>query len=100
MSFAFSPDPEQLPRPADPERMERGLERFRDAADASDDPAVSALIKKLAEDHAMQTLLAGVFGNSGFLGQCLVRDIAFVPAIFNGGFDHAFEIVMRGKSVV
>tara|TARA_R110002110_G_scaffold2756_1_gene13306 strand:- start:50941 stop:53946 length:3006 start_codon:yes stop_codon:yes gene_type:complete len=95
MSFAFSPDPDQLPRPADPERMARGLERFRDAADASDDPAVSAVVKELAADQAMQALLAGVFGNSGFLGQCLIRDIAFVPAIFNGGFDHAFESVMH-----
>ena len=99
MSFAFSPDPDQLPRPADPERMERGLERFHDAADASDDPAVSAVVKELAEDQTMQALLAGVFGNSSFLGQCLVRDIAFVPAIFNGGFDHAFESVMHDLAI-
>jgi len=95
MSFAFSPDPEQLPRPADPEKVERGLERFRNAADASDDPAVSAIAKNLAEDPAMQALLEGVFGNSSFLGQCLVRDVAFLPVIFNEGFDHAFDSVMH-----
>ncbi|MEP4378899.1 MAG: bifunctional [glutamine synthetase] adenylyltransferase/[glutamine synthetase]-adenylyl-L-tyrosine phosphorylase [Alphaproteobacteria bacterium] len=95
MSFAFSPDPDQLPRPADPEKVERGLERFRDAAAASDDPAVSAIANDLADDQAMHGLLAGVFGNSGFLGQCLVRDIAFVPLIFNEGFDHAFDSVMQ-----
>jgi [glutamine synthetase] adenylyltransferase / [glutamine synthetase]-adenylyl-L-tyrosine phosphorylase len=95
MSFAFSPYPDQLPRPADPEKVERGLERFRDAADNSDDPAVAAMVTNLAEDPAMHGLLEGVFGNSSFLGQCLVRDIAFVPVIFNGGFDHAFDNVMQ-----
>jgi glutamate-ammonia-ligase adenylyltransferase len=95
MSFAFSPYADQLPRPADPERVERGLERFRDAAAESDDPAVAAIVTDLAEDSAMHALLEGVYGNSSFLGQCLIRDIAFVPVIFNGGFDHAFDNVMH-----
>lgn len=95
MSFAFSTFPDQLPRPADPEKVERGMERFRDAAADSDDPAVASVVGKLAENPDMCRLLEGVFGNSGFLGQCLVRDIAFVPVIFNEGFEHAFENVMQ-----
>ncbi len=95
MSFAFSPYSDQLPRPSDTEKVARGLERFRDAATQSDDPAVVAIVSELAEDPAMSALLEGVFGNSSFLGQCLIRDIAFVPTIFNGGFDHAFDNVLQ-----
>ncbi|MGB0573104.1 MAG: bifunctional [glutamine synthetase] adenylyltransferase/[glutamine synthetase]-adenylyl-L-tyrosine phosphorylase [Alphaproteobacteria bacterium] len=95
MSFAFSPYPDQLPRPADLEKVERGLERLREAAAQPEDPAVSAVVAEIAENPDMLRLLEGVFGNSGFLGQCLVRDIAFVPVIFNRGFDQAFENVMQ-----
>ncbi len=94
MNFAFSPDPDLVPRPADLDRLERGFERFRDAAAGSDDITLEGFCKSIVEDSAMHNLLAGVFGNSSFLGQCLVRDIAFAPTIFNGGFDHAFDSVI------
>ncbi len=94
MSFAFSPDLDRLPRPADHERVARGIERFLEAAANADDPDLASFAAALNNDPAMHALLAGVFGNSGFLGQCLVRDIAHVPAIFNAGFDHAFDTVM------
>ncbi len=75
--------------------MERGFERFHEAAVAADDLALTAFAAAVYDDTAMRALLAGVFGNSNFLGQCLVRDIAFVPAIFNDGFDRAFETVIE-----
>ena len=94
MSFAFSANPNQLPRSSDIGRMERGLERFRAAANAAEDPALASFATAVMDDNAARALLACVFGNSNFLSQCLLRDIAFVPTILNDGFDPAFETVM------
>ncbi len=93
MSFAFAPDPDRLPRPADPRRTELGFERFNEAA--SRDPALERFARDITNDAGIRALLEGVFGNSGFLTQCMVRDISFVPHIFMEGPDLAFARVLE-----
>jgi glutamate-ammonia-ligase adenylyltransferase len=92
MSFAFAPDPDQLPRSADNDRIERGFDRFREAAARA--PETERCARDVVADPHLKALLAGVFGNSGFLSQCLARDIEFVPRILVDGPDAAFQSVL------
>lgn len=94
MRFTLSPDLEKHPRPADPERLARGIERFREAADRSDDTAIVRFARDALDDPATRTVIEAALGNSPFLSQCIVRDIGFVATLFQAGPDQAFEATL------
>ena len=65
-----------LPGPAiaDPAAAERGLARWRHAADASPDRGLAAFMRGLLEDGRHRASLAGMLAGSPFLGDCLVAE--------------------------
>jgi glutamate-ammonia-ligase adenylyltransferase len=71
----------ELPRPADPRRVALGLERWREQASASGDDRLTAFAERLAADATGGALLAAIFGNSPFLTQCLLLDMAYLPTM-------------------
>lgn len=92
-AFLSQVDPDKLPLPADDSRAEIGLERFLDAA-ASDDE-LNRFLNDLATHDIGQRLLKGLFGNSPFLTQCLVREPAFVRDLVTNGLNKTFEVVLE-----
>jgi len=94
MSFTFSPDTPHLPVSSDEDRIARGFERIAEAASATDDATIQRFVTDLRSDSQLHGLLSGVFGNSGFLTQCLAREIAFAPTIFSDGPDKAYDSVI------
>jgi glutamate-ammonia-ligase adenylyltransferase len=94
MPFTFAADPARHPRPADLERLARGIERFQEAADRADDTATRRFARDVLDDSATATVLKAAFGSSPFLTQCIVRDIGFVAALFESGPDKAFETTL------
>ncbi len=99
MRFTLAADLERRPKPADPERLARGIERFRDAADRTDDTAVARFARDALNDGATNTVLEAAFGSSPFLTQCILSDIGFVAALFEAGPDQAFDTTLAELSV-
>ena len=98
MRFTLAADPERHPRPADPERLARGIERFHEAAERTDDAAVRRFARNAFDDNATGTVLEAAFGNSPFLAQCILHDIGFVAALFEAGPDQAFDTTLAELS--
>lgn len=91
MPLNISSSPSDLPRSSDSERIERGFERLKEAADQTDDASVRGAVDELLSTDITRKLLAGILGNSSFLTQCLSREIVLVPSIFRDGPDVIFS---------
>ncbi|WP_404385031.1 bifunctional [glutamine synthetase] adenylyltransferase/[glutamine synthetase]-adenylyl-L-tyrosine phosphorylase [Caenispirillum salinarum] len=89
--FAFPPADATLPAPADPERRDRGRERWLGLADLADDASLADAIRAAAEAVPQSALLDALFGNSPFLTSCAVRDGAFMVEILRDGPDAALS---------
>ena len=74
MHKSFLSNSTKLARPADADAAANGIEAWRAAC------ADSGL-----DDPAAETLLAAVFGNSPYLGGCLLRDPDFACAVLSRG---------------
>lgn len=93
-AFLSQVDPDKLPIPADENRAEIGLERFLEAA--ASDQELNRFINDLATHDVGSRLLKGLFGNSPFLSQCLIREPGFIREIVEDGLDKAFEGLVDG----
>src|SRR5262245_38711056 len=92
---ALTIDPARLPRPGDPERARLGCERWREQARQCDDPDLAAFALAFADDATGSALLEAVFGNSPFLGRCLLMDMPSIPHLVTHGFDAVFREVVN-----
>ncbi len=72
-----------LPRPADSRRAARGIEEWHERAARSGDSELARYATALAADARGTRLLETLFGNSPFLGQCLLQEIDFVPELLS-----------------
>ena len=70
-----------LPRPFDPERAARGLERWRAAA--ADD--ASGALDRIGNDIRGRALLEAIFGNSPYLGQSALQEPALLARLLSQG---------------
>ena len=92
MTILSSPiDASFLPRPGDPERAALGIERWRDQARQCDDPDLADFALALADQPAGRALLEAVFGNSPFLGRCLLLEMPTVRQLVSHGPDAVFQ---------
>ena len=87
----FTINPSSLPRPGDPERARLGAERWREQARQCEDPDLAAFALDFADDATGQALLDAVFGNSPFLGRCLLMDMASIRQFLTHGADAVFR---------
>src|SRR5215470_11206577 len=93
---ALTINPALLPRPGDPERARLGRERWRDQARQCEDPDLAAFALSFADDATGSALLEAVFGNSPFLGRCLLMDMASIPQLLDHGLDAVFRELVNG----
>ncbi|MDF2764979.1 MAG: glnE, partial [Rhodospirillales bacterium] len=75
---------DRLPRPAEPERMQRMLARWTERARA--EPEETALAAQELREHPLAgRLLSGLFGSSPFLSGLLVEELPFAVTVFREG---------------
>lgn len=85
-------DTETLPRAAQAGRAEVGVERLIERASGDADLAIFA--DALVKDPGGRQLLDAIFGNSPFLGQCLLNEIGFLRDLLDLGPDAMFEGIL------
>ncbi|MGH6931538.1 MAG: bifunctional [glutamine synthetase] adenylyltransferase/[glutamine synthetase]-adenylyl-L-tyrosine phosphorylase [Dongiaceae bacterium] len=78
-----------LPNASDQMRAMAGLERWRDLARESEDPALAAAMQAMTGSD--RAILSAVFGNSPFLSHCLLAEPAVLPAFVAQGADSVFR---------
>ncbi|WP_041041405.1 bifunctional [glutamine synthetase] adenylyltransferase/[glutamine synthetase]-adenylyl-L-tyrosine phosphorylase [Paramagnetospirillum magnetotacticum] len=92
--MSFTLDPRFFPGVADPSRVQVGLARWAEAADALDDSDLAAFMRSLPERDGLGDLLRGIFANSPFLTLCLEKEPAFLRQMLEVGPDAAFQKLM------
>lgn len=86
-------EPANLPAAGLPEKAEIGIERLFERT--KNDSDQSAFFETLANDPGGgRRLLDAIFGNSGFLGRCLLQEVAFLQSLLAQGPDAAFRNVL------
>jgi len=95
MPEGLSFDPAALPRPGDRERATLGLERWLERAGQIEEGDVAVFARAFAEDTRGRALLASIFGNSPFLGRCLISEMPTVRTVVRQGPDVAFRDLLR-----
>ena len=85
---------QDLPRPADADRARVGLARLREQL--AEDATLRARIDALEARPPGAALLAALFGNSPFLGQCIIADPAGFFALLDHGPEARFATLMAG----
>ena len=86
-----------VPEPADGDQAERGFHNLHDRAETAGGD-VAAFARALTNVDAGRALLAAIFGNSPFLTQCLLRDLAFAQRLFEAGPDRARDDLLHDLS--
>ena len=92
-NFAFLADINQLPEAYDPARADGGLENWR-AATAEAGLAAAGEALSAASDGA--ALLRGLFGNSPFLGHCILQDAGFMLRLAEDGPGPCLDTIVDG----
>ena len=86
-------DPIKLPAASEPEKAEIGIVRLLERC--KNDATQIYFIENLISDPNGRRLLDGIFGNSRFLGQCILQDIPFLQQLLAKGPDAVFrEIIL------
>ena len=87
-------DVDTWPQPADPDRAVLGLERLRERAALAGDAELADFVDGLATNANGHALLKAVFGNSSFLTECVLRDLAFLRRLIDDGPDATLVAVL------
>jgi glutamate-ammonia-ligase adenylyltransferase len=83
-----------LPSPGDPSAAALGLQHWHEQAARLDEEGLRRFAADFAADPAGRRVLEAVFGNSPYLTQSVVRDIAFVRRLFEEGLDEGFAALL------
>ncbi|KAF0143814.1 MAG: glutamate-ammonia-ligase adenylyltransferase [Rhodospirillaceae bacterium] len=94
--LTFSFGNQILPRSADPDRCQRGMERWRNLSHILTDPTLAAFVAEVAEHSVGRPLLEAVFGNSPFLGGCLLHEPQILHALLTVGADQVLAELIAG----
>jgi [glutamine synthetase] adenylyltransferase / [glutamine synthetase]-adenylyl-L-tyrosine phosphorylase len=78
-----------IPEAGDTERARVGIERLQDSVRENED--LNAFVTALCESDAGNNLLSGIFGNSSFLGQCLLLETQILHDFLMVGPDVVFS---------
>ena len=88
-----------MPPPASAAAAELAFERWEEAA-AEAPPETARRARALAADPAARSVLASMFGNSPFLTQCAIRDIAFACDLLAEGVQAAWDRTMTALDCI
>src|SRR5690348_17812734 len=83
----------RLPRAASAARAAIGLERWHELASQADD---AGFAERVAADPAGRVLLESIFGNSPFLGHCLLNEPAVLGSFLAEGGDSVCDELLAG----
>ena len=86
-------DPDELPKPANPDRAKAGMIRLRESL--AQDEERAAFLADIESNPGAQALLNAVFGNSPYLGRCLAQEMDSFRTFLTEGPDNAFSTLMR-----
>src|SRR5579875_294556 len=87
-------DSTTIPKAADSTAAEIGLERWAELAASIGNPALEAEAAQLSADLTVRRLLAALFGNSPFLTQCILVDIAYTCSLLRGDLEERYAQVL------
>lgn len=76
--------------------MERWTDLARELSGNPETEGLAAFVRALPDAAEGQALLAAIFGNSPFLGQCALREPAFIETLLDQGADAAFDGLLAG----
>jgi len=82
------------PRPADPDRMAMGLERWREAVDKTEQQDAIDICRDVMSDPAARCLAEAIFGNSPYLSNCMIGAPEFACRLFTQGPDQVFAALL------
>ena len=85
-------DPAKLPSAGQPEKADIGIERLLERTKS--DKAQTDFVNTLTGDPNGRRLLDAIFGNSDFLGQCLLHETGFLQNLLALGPDVTFRTVL------
>ena len=85
-----------MPAGHDAEAAARGLAQLSRSAREADDAALVSFVEALAADPQARALTVALFGNSPFLGQCLLREISFASDLFSAPPERSLDAVLNG----
>ena len=89
-----------IPAAANGERAEVGVAQWREAAERTQSAAIARRARDIAADAGGRRLLAAIYGNSGYLGQCLTQDLAYTCWLVDQGPDTALhQIIAELKAI-
>ena len=75
------------------------MRRWFETARRADDPGLAEFARTVADDEHGALLLNAVFGNSPFLGQCILADLAFTRRLFLSDPDPTFQTILDNITV-
>ena len=75
------------------------MRRWFETARRADDPGLAEFARTVADDEHGALLLTAVFGNSPFLGQCILADLAFTRRLFLSDPDSTFQTILDNITV-
>ncbi|HYM33732.1 MAG TPA: bifunctional [glutamine synthetase] adenylyltransferase/[glutamine synthetase]-adenylyl-L-tyrosine phosphorylase [Candidatus Cybelea sp.] len=84
----------RLPRPADPAAAAEGLRRWDEAAAALEDASLCDFARGFAANRDGMALLKALFGNSPFLTQCALDEMALIRAFSETPADEILAAVL------
>ena len=88
----------RLPIPGRRSGVETGLARWSEAVARTEDAAGARSLTSIAETEEGLALLSSLFGNSPYLGQCLLVEPAFFHTVLEAGPAEATATVIKGLS--
>lgn len=74
-------NPDAWPRPGSAERATLGRTHWLEQAARASDAGVKAFARAFAETAGGRKVLDAIFGNSPYLGDCLLKEVAFFQAL-------------------
>ncbi|MBT4769261.1 MAG: bifunctional [glutamine synthetase] adenylyltransferase/[glutamine synthetase]-adenylyl-L-tyrosine phosphorylase [Rhodospirillaceae bacterium] len=92
----FIAESNALPKAGDLERVRLGWEKWQEAVNHISDPALAEFANNLTQDTVGRRLLESVFGNSPYLSQSLLAEIAFLQTLLQNDPDTIFTSLLNG----
>lgn len=83
-----------LPAPFSLEQVNNGLTELQSRAESGGNTHLATFAQHLSQHPVGSEFLAALFGNSPFLTQCFLRDIAFVKDLMEQGPEEASSILL------